>query len=106
MVCLRINTVTHKNTQGVNVLGMKMRFLCVVVTALVVLGGLPFSSDAQLYPFFYLWTCPPVRLVVFKVVERASQKDPRLPASLVRLFFHDCFVQVCNFFMLKQLSNI
>ncbi|WVY93799.1 hypothetical protein V8G54_032887 [Vigna mungo] len=73
-----------------------MRFLCVVVTALVVLGGLPFSSDAQLDPYFYLWTCPPVRHVVFKVVERASQKDPRLPASLVRLFFHDCFVQGCD----------
>ncbi|XP_027933765.1 peroxidase E5-like [Vigna unguiculata] len=73
-----------------------MRFLCVVVTALVVLGGLPFSSDAQLDPFFYRWTCPPVRNVVFKVVEKVSRRDPRMPASLVRLFFHDCFVQGCD----------
>jgi len=86
MVCLTI----QQHTSGL----LKMRFLCVVVTALVVLGGLPFSSDAQLDPYFYKNTCPQVHHVVFKVVEKVSRRDPRMPASLVRLFFHDCFVLV------------
>jgi len=73
-----------------------MRFLCVVVIAMVMLGGLPFSSEAQLDPFFYRHSCPHVHRVVFKVVEKVSKRDHRMPASLIRLFFHDCFVQVCK----------
>jgi len=73
-----------------------MRFVCVVVIAVVMLGGLPFSSEAQLDPFFYRHSCPQVHRLVLKVVKKVSDRDPRMPASLVRLFFHDCFVQVCK----------
>ncbi|CAJ1962924.1 unnamed protein product [Sphenostylis stenocarpa] len=76
---------------------MKMRFVCVVVMGLVVvLGGLPFSSDAQLDPCFYKKSCPQVHSIVFNVVQKVAKTDPRMPASLLRLFFHDCFVQGCD----------
>jgi len=61
---------------------------------LVVLGGLPFSSDAQLSPTFYSKTCPTVSSIVSNVLTNVSKTDPRMLASLVRLHFHDCFVQV------------
>ncbi|XP_029125264.1 peroxidase 15-like [Cajanus cajan] len=76
-----------------------MRCLGLVAIALscvvAVLGGLPFSN-AQLDPYFYWNTCPKLHSIVFKVVKKVSKTDPRLPASLVRLHFHDCFVQGCD----------
>ncbi|KAG5105195.1 hypothetical protein JHK82_042165 [Glycine max] len=68
----------------------------IVIGLVAVLGGLPFSSNAKLEPCFYKKTCPQVHFIVFKVVEKVSRTDPRMPASLVRLFFHDCFVQGCD----------
>ncbi|XP_045805783.1 peroxidase 15-like [Trifolium pratense] len=68
--------------------------LCVVF--LVLVGGLPFSSDAQLSPTFYSKTCPNVSSIVTNVLTNVSKTDPRMLASLVRLHFHDCFVQGCD----------
>jgi len=65
--------------------------LCCVV---VVLGGLPFSSDAQLDNSFYRDTCPNVHSIVREVLRNVSKTDPRILASLMRVHFHDCFVQV------------
>ena len=69
--------------------------LCCVVVVLGVL--LPFS-DAQLDPSFYNSTCPNVRSIVRNVLTNVSASDPRMLASLIRLHFHDCFVQVCIYF--------
>jgi len=75
---------------------MKVTVVCCV---LVVLGALPFSSDAQLDPSFYRDTCPKVHSIVREVVRNVSKSDPRMLASLIRLHFHDCFVQVCFMFV-------
>lgn len=76
-------------------LRMEVTLLCCV---LVVLGALPFSSDAQLDPSFYRNTCPSVHSIVREVIRNVSKSDPRMLASLIRLHFHDCFVQVCFMF--------
>ncbi|KAJ1420916.1 Secretory peroxidase [Sesbania bispinosa] len=68
--------------------------LCCVLV--VVIGALPFPSNAQLDPSFYRNTCPKVHSIVREVVRAVSKKDPRMLASLVRLHFHDCFVQGCD----------
>ncbi|XP_006840849.2 LOW QUALITY PROTEIN: peroxidase 9 [Amborella trichopoda] len=49
-----------------------------------------------LSPYFYDYTCPQANEVVIRVLENAFAQDPRLPASLLRLHFHDCFVQGCD----------
>ncbi|TKY66358.1 Peroxidase 15 [Spatholobus suberectus] len=67
-----------------------------VCCVLVVLGALPFSSDAQLEPSFYRETCPTVHSIVREVIRDVSKLDPRMLASLIRLHFHDCFVQGCH----------
>ncbi len=52
-------------------------------------------AQQQLTPDFYASTCPQLASIVAEQVYQAAQADPRMPASLVRLHFHDCFVNVC-----------
>jgi len=52
------------------------------------------SSSAQLSENFYANKCPKVLYAVKSVVQSAVAKEPRMGASLLRLFFHDCFVNV------------
>ncbi|KAJ1414408.1 Secretory peroxidase [Sesbania bispinosa] len=75
-------------------LGVTLTALCCALV--VVIGALPFPSNAQLDPSFYRNTCPKVHSIVREVVREVSKKDPRMLASLVRLHFHDCFVQGCD----------
>ncbi|XP_061350503.1 peroxidase A2-like [Gastrolobium bilobum] len=77
---------------SLSVLTVKAALCCVVV----VLGALPFSSDAQLDPSFYKDTCPKVHSLVREVLRNVSKSDPRILASLMRVHFHDCFVQGCD----------
>ncbi|XP_047154130.1 peroxidase A2-like [Vigna umbellata] len=53
-------------------------------------------TNAQLSPTFYDETCPTLSDIVFNVISNASLTDPRIGASLIRLHFHDCFVQGCD----------
>ncbi|CAI9761353.1 unnamed protein product [Fraxinus pennsylvanica] len=41
-------------------------------------------------------SCPNVSIVVRKILEQAQQNDVRIGAKLVRLHFHDCFVDGCD----------
>ncbi|XP_027368319.1 peroxidase A2-like [Abrus precatorius] len=75
-----------------NFLRITATVLCCVV---VVLGALP-SSNSQLDPSFYNDTCSDVHSIISGVLANVSQSDPRILASLIRLHFHDCFVQGCD----------
>ncbi|KAI3682528.1 hypothetical protein L1987_82570 [Smallanthus sonchifolius] len=50
------------------------------------------TSSTQLTPKFYSQSCPKVFEVVQSVVHAAVAKERRMGASLLRLHFHDCFV--------------
>ncbi|XP_059637012.1 peroxidase 9 [Cornus florida] len=49
-----------------------------------------------LSPEFYQFSCPQANDIVISVLEKAIAKEPRMAASLLRLHFHDCFVQGCD----------
>ncbi|KAF7830892.1 peroxidase P7-like [Senna tora] len=52
--------------------------------------------NAQLSTEFYSASCPQLPHVVKFAVHSAILKEPRMGASLLRLFFHDCFVNGCD----------
>ncbi|CAL9161363.1 unnamed protein product [Musa hybrid cultivar] len=62
-------------------------------------------SRAQLSPSFYDMTCPGLSDIVLDVVLQAQISDPRMPASLIRLHFHDCFVDGCDASVLLDNSD-
>jgi len=62
-----------------------------VVTTLMLLATI---SDAQLSSTFYDSTCPNALTTIRTVIRSAVSKERRMAASLIRLHFHDCFVQV------------
>ncbi|KAJ1270015.1 hypothetical protein BS78_06G022200 [Paspalum vaginatum] len=59
----------------------------------LVLAG---TSSGQLSTGFYSYSCPGVYDAVKSVMQAAIAKEPRMGASIMRLFFHDCFVQGCD----------
>ncbi|KAL7264195.1 hypothetical protein ACSBR1_002197 [Camellia fascicularis] len=54
------------------------------------------SSSAQLSTNFYSKTCPKLLDTAKSVVKYAVSKERRMGASLLRLHFHDCFVNGCD----------
>ncbi|XP_072979140.1 peroxidase P7-like [Typha angustifolia] len=54
------------------------------------------AALGQLSPAFYAGRCPNVEGIVRSVVAPAVESDPTMGASLIRLFFHDCFVNGCD----------
>ncbi|TKY69464.1 Peroxidase 11 [Spatholobus suberectus] len=55
-----------------------------------------YASDPPLTLDYYASTCPTVFGIVRKEMECAVLSDPRKAAMIVRLHFHDCFVQGCD----------
>ncbi|KAJ4840113.1 Peroxidase 9 [Turnera subulata] len=57
-------------------------------------GQGPFGGGSfGLFPEYYQFSCPQANDIVMPVLEKAIAKEPRMAASLLRLHFHDCFVQ-------------
>ncbi|PSS14177.1 Peroxidase [Actinidia chinensis var. chinensis] len=54
------------------------------------------SSSTHLSTNFYYKTCPKLFTTVKSVVHSAVAKEKRMGASLLRLHFHDCFVNGCD----------
>jgi peroxidase len=65
------------------------------------------AGAAQLCAEYYDRTCPGVHRVVRRVLKKAHEADARIYASLTRLHFHDCFVQVqCRAFACSVVSAV
>ncbi|XP_048446406.1 peroxidase P7-like [Pyrus x bretschneideri] len=54
------------------------------------------TTSAQLSTNFYSSSCPRLFSTVKSTVQSALQKEARMGASLLRLHFHDCFVNGCD----------
>jgi hypothetical protein len=50
---------------------------------------------------FYDQSCPQAESIVTQTVQEFNSQDPSTPAALLRLLFHDCFVEVPLFLALS-----
>ncbi|CAH9138589.1 unnamed protein product [Cuscuta epithymum] len=68
------------------------------IATIVVVIVLSSGSYAQLSPNFYAKTCnePQLFAAVSQAVKKAIDNEKRMGASLLRLHFHDCFIQGCD----------
>ncbi|XP_009364156.1 peroxidase N-like [Pyrus x bretschneideri] len=64
--------------------------------AMITFFALCFVAKAQLSTDFYNATCPDVLKIVRREVLNAVKSEMRMAASLLRLHFHDCFVNGCD----------
>ncbi|CAI9778597.1 unnamed protein product [Fraxinus pennsylvanica] len=67
-----------------------------VVAALFLISSFVLGCNGQLTYTFYSSSCQNVSGVVRNILERAQQSDVRIGAKLIRLHFHDCFVNGCD----------
>ncbi|KAL2507956.1 Peroxidase 53 [Forsythia ovata] len=77
----------------------------VVVAVLFSIASFLLGCNGQLTETFYSSSCPNVSTVVRNIVEQAQQNDVRTGAKLIRLHFHDCFVDGCDGSILLDNAN-
>ncbi|XP_006840241.3 peroxidase 70 [Amborella trichopoda] len=63
-----------------------------ILLALTVVG----CASGQLSPGFYNRVCPQALPTISRMVAAAVRSEARMGASLLRLHFHDCFVNGCD----------
>ncbi|KAF8400644.1 hypothetical protein HHK36_013943 [Tetracentron sinense] len=68
----------------------------VLVSVVILLMGLSAKGQGGLKSGFYSSTCPRAEAIVKSTVESHFNRDPTIAAALLRLHFHDCFVQGCD----------
>lgn len=66
----------------------------VVLVIIILFEFLIGTSEAQLKVGYYNQVCPNAESVVTDIVRDAAKSERRVPAFLLRLHFHDCFVEV------------
>ncbi|KAL6844266.1 hypothetical protein ACP4OV_025939 [Aristida adscensionis] len=67
--------------------------LLVAAAAAWAAGGV--AGELSMY-YYHMQGCPMAEMIVRDVIADAIMKDPTLAGSILRLHFHDCFVQGCD----------
>ncbi|KAI6674067.1 hypothetical protein NL676_001973 [Syzygium grande] len=62
-----------------------------LIAAIIFVSLLAWLANAQLSPNFYARTCPNIQGIVHNAMTQAVGRESRMGASILRMFFHDCF---------------
>ncbi|XP_058087399.1 peroxidase 5-like [Magnolia sinica] len=68
--------------------------LCFIGLVLVILA-VPAVGDGLRYDY-YCETCPKAEVIISKMMDNFVQCDTGVPARIIRMHFHDCFVRGCD----------
>ncbi|KAL6977714.1 Peroxidase 47 [Sarracenia purpurea var. burkii] len=71
------------------------KLVCAILVMEIIGSRLRLGVDG-LRMNYYLMSCPLAEPIVKNTVTSALQSDPTLAAGLVRMHFHDCFIQGCD----------
>ncbi|EOY23047.1 Peroxidase, putative [Theobroma cacao] len=82
-------------------LALNKLFLPIVFLVLIIEVS---QSKAALDARYYDQTCPEAEKIILDTVRNASMHDPKVPARILRMFFHDCFVRGCDASVLLDLT--
>uniref|UniRef100_A0A0A9D3A7 Peroxidase n=1 Tax=Arundo donax TaxID=35708 RepID=A0A0A9D3A7_ARUDO len=74
----------------------RRRLLLVAAAAVVVISAVASAPEAGLQVGFYRGTCPIAEDVVLAEMKLILMEDSTLMPSLLRMHYHDCFVQGCD----------
>ncbi|KAL7612814.1 hypothetical protein Lser_V15G06835 [Lactuca serriola] len=70
--------------------------MCLLSFVLCLLPVVISAAAPPLQPGYYAKSCPNAELIVRDVMKKAMIREPRSGASVMRLQFHDCFVNGCD----------
>ncbi|KAI4339949.1 hypothetical protein MLD38_024831 [Melastoma candidum] len=62
----------------------------------LLLASCLFCTTSGLSTDYYEKTCPQLEHAVRRVVKKAMKNDATVPAALLRMHFHDCFIRGCD----------
>ncbi|KAF5731119.1 putative Peroxidase 66 precursor [Tripterygium wilfordii] len=74
------------------VCALKVFFLTITLFLFAIIS----PSKAALDAHYYDQTCPQAEKIIAETVCNASVHDPKVPARILRMFFHDCFIRGCD----------
>nr|CAH10839.1 peroxidase [Picea abies] len=73
-----------------------MKTLACIVLCVLCISSINNAAHGQLTSTFYNKLCPTALSIVKAAVNKAVNNEKRMGASLLRLHFHDCFVNGCD----------
>jgi peroxidase len=84
--------------------------MSVLATALLSLLLLAVACQASpYYPLelgYYRYKCPQAEAIVKAIIEKAIAQNPGNGAAVIRMLFHDCFVEVLYFIIQESIYYI
>jgi peroxidase len=72
---------------------MAINIMVTLFLSLIILFSIVSTGNSLSYNY-YEKTCPDVEFIVAKTVKAATASDKTVPAALLRMHFHDCFIRV------------
>ena len=80
--------------------------LCFVLQLMFLISVLhhPAANADGLKVGFYEKTCPKAEAIVMEITHQTFSVAPTLAAPLMRMFFHDCFVRVCIYYVHNEVD--
>ncbi|KAM7513549.1 hypothetical protein LguiA_003132 [Lonicera macranthoides] len=70
--------------------------IALAIMQIILVSGINVFGANGLSMNYYMMNCPFVEPILRNTVNRALQSDPTLAAGLIRMHFHDCFIQGCD----------